>query len=62
MILFSSVTGQGLDRLLQAAHTALIEARSAKRVNKVCHWLRQCSPRIGKVRLASLKRCTSACT
>jgi len=28
VILFSSVTGQGLDRLLQAAHTALMEARS----------------------------------
>lgn len=28
VILFSSVTGQGLDKLLQAAHTALIEARS----------------------------------
>jgi GTP-binding protein len=28
-ILFSSVTGQGLDRLLQAAHTALMEARGA---------------------------------
>jgi GTPase len=29
VILFSSVTGQGLDRLLQAAHTALNEARTA---------------------------------
>ena len=30
VILFSSVTGQGLDKLLQAAHTALIEARAAE--------------------------------
>ena len=55
VLLFSSVTGQGLDRLLQAAHTALIEARSAKEVNKVCHWLRQCSPRTRKTTLANRK-------
>lgn len=32
VILFSSVTGKGLDRLLQAAHTALIESRSGCKV------------------------------
>ena len=31
VILFSSVTGQGLDRLLQAAHTALLEARAEEK-------------------------------
>ncbi len=29
VLLFSSVTGQGLDRLLQAAHDALVESRAA---------------------------------
>ena len=32
VVLFSSVTGQGLDRLLQLAHTALMEARSPSKV------------------------------
>ncbi len=31
VIAFSSVTGQGLDLLLRAAHKALIEARSGER-------------------------------
>jgi hypothetical protein len=30
VILFSSVTGQGLDVLLREAHKALIEARSSE--------------------------------